>query len=63
METVEKVYLIEVSAQYEESIGTHTIFVKARDLEEATERAIGRLAWNCGREIKICGVREVTNNG
>ena len=61
METVEKVYLIEITATIDtdEIERTHNVYVKARDLEEAVERAVGRFAWNNGHLVKICRVMEV----
>lgn len=56
-----KVYLIEITATIDddETEGTHNVYVNARDLEEAVERAVGRFAWNSGRLVRICSVREV----
>ncbi len=60
-ETVEKIYLIEITATIynDETERTHNVYVKARDLEEAIERAVGRFAWNNGHLVRICRVREV----
>ena len=61
METVGKVYLIEITASIDTDATerTHNVYVKARDLEEAIERAIGRFVWNNGHSVRICSVREV----
>jgi hypothetical protein len=61
METVEKnIWRMEVDAfvpQDEENIRTQTVILKANDVEEAVERAVGRLALNYGAFIRIAGVR------
>ena len=61
METVEKnIWRMEVDVvvpKDEENIRTQTVILKANDVEEAVERAVGRFALNCGEFIKIAGVR------
>lgn len=61
METVEKnIWRMEVDVvvpKYEENIRTQTVILKANDIEEAVERAVGRFALNCGEFIRISGVR------
>lgn len=68
METVEKnIWRMEVDVvvpEDKENIGTHTVILKANDVEEAVERAVGRFALNCGEFIKIAGVRgEIHKDG
>ena len=41
----------------EKNIKTQTVMLKANDVEEAVERAVGRLALHCGEYIRIAGVR------
>lgn len=41
----------------EKNIKTQTVILKANDVEEAVERAVGRFALNCGEYIRIAGVR------